>query len=341
MDGNATSTRVLGRQRPLSAVAADRLDLVRYATLAASSHNTQPWKFRIKADEISIYPDLSRRCSAVDPDDHHLYASLGCALENLCLSAQAAGFAPDVTYDDREPCLRVALEPSSRLRSTRFEAIPNRQCSRSEYSREPLPLDQLRALERAAAGAGVSLMLLTDDRQKREIAEYVAEGNKAQFADPRWTAEMRKWLRFNPREAEHTGDGLYGPCFGNPTVPGWLGRRIIRFAMNAASQTRKDRVQIASSSAIAVVCSDTSDRRHWILAGRSFARLALEATALGLSTAFINQPVEVPSLRSQLASYLGLGSRRPDLVIRIGRGPQLPRSLRRPLEQVIMEALDD
>jgi hypothetical protein len=31
----------------------------------------------------------------------------------------------------------------------------------------------------------------------------------------------------------------------------------------------------------------------------------------------------------------GIGSRRPDLIVRIGRGPQMPRSLRRPVHQVI------
>lgn len=51
--------------------------LVRYATLAASSHNTQPWKFRLDSGRIAILSDLTRRCPEVDPDDHHLYASLG------------------------------------------------------------------------------------------------------------------------------------------------------------------------------------------------------------------------------------------------------------------------
>jgi hypothetical protein len=54
-----------------------------------------------------------------------------------------------------------------------------------------------------------------------------------------------------------------------------------------------------------------------------------------LRTAFINQPVEVPALRSQFATFLGIGNRRPDLVVRIGRGPEMPRSLRRPVEQVL------
>ena len=59
-----------------------KLELVRFATLAANSHNTQPWKFSIKDSSISIAPDYARRCPIVDPDDHHLFVSLGCATEN-------------------------------------------------------------------------------------------------------------------------------------------------------------------------------------------------------------------------------------------------------------------
>ena len=61
----------------------DYLDLVRYATLAASSHNTQPWLFKIEPRRIVILPDLSRRCPAVDPDDHHLFARLA-AQPRIC-----------------------------------------------------------------------------------------------------------------------------------------------------------------------------------------------------------------------------------------------------------------
>ncbi len=54
-------------------------ELVRYATLAPSSHNTQCWLFGAESGLITIRPDLTRRCPVVDPDDHHLYASLGCS----------------------------------------------------------------------------------------------------------------------------------------------------------------------------------------------------------------------------------------------------------------------
>jgi hypothetical protein len=324
------------RHHDLSGAARDYLSLVQYATLAASSHNTQPWKFRLEPGRLSILPDLSRRCPEVDPDDHHLYASLGCAAENLLLAAQAAGLRGHPSYEESPSRLQVDLEHTAPSRSALFQAIPLRQCTRAEYDGVALPADQLRLLEQAGVGRGVSAMLLTGVKQKEQVAEYVAAGNTAQFADPRWSAEMRKWIRFNSREAVRTGDGLYGAAMGFPDVPRWLGKLVLGVASSARSQNRKDHTNIRSSPLIVVLFSDADDKRHWIEAGRCYERLALQAAVLGLSTAFINQPVEVPALRKQFAAFLGMGNRRPDLVIRIGHGPKMPRSLRRPVASVLL-----
>lgn len=71
-------------------------------------------------------------------------------------------------------------------------------------------------------------------------------------------------------------------------------------------------------------------------AGRASHRFALQATALDVRTAHLNQPVEVASLRPQFAKSIGITSGRPDLVIRFGRGPEMPRSLRRSVDAVII-----
>ncbi|MDO9085060.1 MAG: hypothetical protein Q7U53_02530 [Anaerolineaceae bacterium] len=44
-------------------------EIIRYATLAANSHNSQPWKFAVREDLIEIHPDYTRRLPVVDPDD--------------------------------------------------------------------------------------------------------------------------------------------------------------------------------------------------------------------------------------------------------------------------------
>lgn len=313
----------------------DYLNLVRYATLAASSHNTQPWKFELGSSSIRILPDLWRRCARVDPDDHHLYGSLGCATANLLLAARAAGLYGHMRYDASEPAIQVDFEKTLPMRSALFEAIPQRQCSRSEYDGSSLSIGELQLLQETASGDGVSLMLFSGARQKEQIAEYVMQGNVAQFGDPRWVAEMRRWIRFNGHDAVRTGDGLYAAVMGMPDVPALLGKMAMRLVVSASRQNRKDLAHIRSSGAIAVLVSETNDKRHWIEVGQCYQRLALHATALGLRTAFINQPVEVAALRAQFAAFLGIGRRRPDLIVRIGRGPAMPRSLRRPLADVL------
>ncbi len=185
--GYSDTIREIWRHHDLSSAARNYANLVQYATLVASSHNTQPWKFKLEPGRILILPDLTRRCPEVDPDDHHLYGSLGCAAENLLLAAQAAGLRGHFSYDASESSVQVDFEEAAPSRSALFEAIPNRECSRAEYDGTALSGEQLRLLEEAGRGNGVSVMLLTDSKQKEEVAEYVAARNTAQFGDARWT----------------------------------------------------------------------------------------------------------------------------------------------------------
>ena len=64
-------------QRAALAADPELRGLIRYATLAPNGHNAQPWRFRAQDGGIAILPDLTRRTPVVDPDDHHLFVSLG------------------------------------------------------------------------------------------------------------------------------------------------------------------------------------------------------------------------------------------------------------------------
>jgi len=324
------------RPGPVKEAAGDYRTLVHYATLAASSHNTQPWWFRLHDNAIEILPDTGRRCPAVDPDDHHLFASLGCAAENLLIAARAAGLEGHCFFDATTSGLRIEFEPVEPMRSELFDAIPWRQCSRSDYDGSSLTAEEFAQLEAAGPGDGVSITLVDDRDRMEEIANFVARGNSVQFDDAAWSKELKSWIRFSASEAIEAGDGLYGPVMGSPSVPRWLGQLVMRFVVSANKQNARDRKQIAGSSAVAVIHSVKNDKPHWIEAGRCYQRLALQATSLGLKTAFINQPVEVDGLRPEFARFLELGDRRPDLVVRIGRGRAMPRSLRRPVDEVIV-----
>ncbi len=311
-------------------------DLVRFATLAANAHNTQAWKFRAEKASITLLPDLARRTPVVDPDDHHLFASLGCAAENLAIAAASRGQPGALTFDPNTGgSIRFDFTSGASDQIALSDAIPKRQCTRADYDGTTISSVDLATLARAAAVPGVDLVLVTDPAQITQLRDLVIAGNTTQLEDPAFTAELKSWLRFNPRSAAQTGDGLFSATSGNPALPDWLGPLLFDWTVTAKAENEKYARQIASSVGLAVFMAAKDDPEHWVLAGRACLRFALQATAIGLKHAFLNQPVEVPELRNDLAALLGMPGRRPDLMMRFGRGPTMPFSARRPVEQVL------
>jgi hypothetical protein len=313
-------------------------ELVRLATLAPSSHNTQCWKFVSQIDKsqsISIIPDFSRRCPSVDPDDHHIFVSLGCATENLMQAALANGLKSEARFDQPSGILKIDFKPTDSFASPLYQAIPKRQSTRAEFDGKALSNEELQLLERAGKGPGVGLLIFTEKPRLEQILDFVIQGNTAQINDAKFVAELKSWIRFSDSEAVRKGDGLFSRASGSPSVPRWLASPLFPLFFNVKGETEKYVKQMRSSAGVAVFVSDKSDQSHWLEAGRCFERFTLQATALGIRTSLLNQPVEVTSLRPAFASLIGVKGQRPDLVVRFGRGPEMPRSLRRPLEDVL------
>lgn len=304
---------------------------LRAATLAANGHNTQPWRFLVEASAIGIRPDFTRRTPVVDPDDHHLWASLGCAAANLEIAAAAAGRIGSTQYlADGEGALRFAHEDGTATVSPLLQAIPLRQSTRGDYDGRAVSTADLDRLVEAAATDGVELVLFTARAAIDRVRDLVIAGNSAQMADPAFVRELRDWIRFSPREALGRGDGLYAACSGNPTLPDAIGRRLFEFVFKAGAENDRYARQLDSSAGVALFVAERDEPGHWARAGIACQRFALMACALGLRTAFVNQPGEVPALRGELAALAGLPGRRPNLLLRFGHGPLLPYSPRRP-----------
>lgn len=310
-------------------------ELIRYATLAANGHNAQAWQFAIRENAIDIYPDYSRRLPVVDPDDRELWISLGCALENLLIAARATGYAAEVVYPDTEDVLRVRLSTDIVQQNPLFDAIPLRQNTRSEYTGQPIAgalLDQLVSLP---LEPGVVTHFVTNQAEMETVVEYVNQGNLNQYADKAFIDELISWLRFTKKEALASLDGLYTRSSGNPEVPRWLGEMFVADT-NPQQQADADTRKLRSSPHALVISSQSEDKSTWIRTGQVYERMALMMTSLGIQSAFLNQPVEVASTRSQFQSALALGEANPQLLIRFGYGAVMPRSLRRPVEAVLV-----
>jgi nitroreductase len=127
-NGAAAATRAALKQTP------EMADFIRYATLAPSGHNTQPWKFRAADGRVQIVPDFSRRTPVVDPDDHHLFVALGCSAETLAIAAGARGRPGEVAFDPADGgAVSVTFGRGASRRAELCDAIAKRQSTRSVY----------------------------------------------------------------------------------------------------------------------------------------------------------------------------------------------------------------
>jgi hypothetical protein len=327
---SVAETRAALRVRPGLA------ELVRFATLAPNGHNTQPWRFRVRPDRIEILPDVTRRTPVVDPDDHHLFVSLGCATENLVLAAAASGKVAEATFMERGGGrLSIRFVTGNAVVDPIAAAIPHRQSTRGDYDSVPLSTADLRSLEAAATVQGVDTIVLTERRDINRVRDLVMAGNSVQMADQRFLQELKQWLRFNPRDALRTGDGLFSAASGSPVLPTWAGPLLFDTFVTARAENDRYAKQLRSSSGVAVFVGAKANPETWVRVGQACQRFSLQITALGLKCAFINQPVEVAALRSDLSALIGANSRRPDILMRFGRGSALPFSARRPTSAVI------
>jgi hypothetical protein len=316
------------------AISQQLVEIIRYATLAANGHNTQPWKFALRQDAIEIHADTSRHLPVVDPENRELWISLGSALENLLLAARAAGYAPTVAYPHGADLIRVQLTLDTPQGGPLFDAIPLRQTTRSVYDDRPLPSADLDTLQSLPLEPGVSLRFLSAPAEMETALAAINEGNLRQYADRAFVEELITWLRFNKKEALAELDGLYSRCSGNPTAPRWLGRMFVS-GTKPQQQADADAEKFRSSAGAVVIVTAADDKAAWVRAGQVYERLTLQMTALNIKSALLNQPIEVAELRPQFQTAIGLDAA-PQLLVRFGYADPLPRSMRRPVEQVLI-----
>jgi hypothetical protein len=151
----------------------DVAEFVRMATLAPNGHNTQPWRFQqTTAGAIVITPDFARRTPVVDPDDHHVFASLGCAAENLSIAAAASERPGEIVFDALwDGSVRFEFGGGPAAEPALAAAIPKRQSTRADYDGRIVSAEDLRALTKAAEIPGVDVVLVTERPQIARVRD--------------------------------------------------------------------------------------------------------------------------------------------------------------------------
>lgn len=315
--------------------------LVRYAVLAPSSHNTQPWLFVARDGALELRADRTRGLPVIDPHDRELIISCGAALGLLRVAANRAGRELVVQRfpeeSDADLLARVSLGARvtpERTALRRFAAIARRRTVRRIYDEQPVAPEALDTLTRTANAEGAWLAVVDDLEGRERVASLVAEADRRQAADAAFRRELAMWIHPNHTRSR---DGMPGYAFAMPDLVSYAGPFFVRTFDWGNRQAARDRELAVGSPVLAVLGTDSDTPRDWLRAGEALAMVLLDATSEGLRTAFLNQPIEVaevrPSLRRLVAERTGhFGA--PQLVVRLGYGPEAAPTPRRPANEV-------
>ncbi|MFI9654378.1 nitroreductase family protein [Guyparkeria sp. GHLCS8-2] len=327
----------LGRTVAKGVLDHDRVrGLIENAAAAPSSHNTQPWHFRIETNGVSIHADTERRLPVNDPADRELTISCGCALMNLRVAAAAAGQAYRLELlpeGEGAACLaRVTWQEgdADAEEASLGSVLARRRTYRKQFAPSTVPREASEALEAMAEREGAWLQVIESGEPRWEVARLVAEGDASQWRDPRWREELADWMR-----PVRQRDGLSVPALLAPVV-----RAVVRKFDMSRRVGKHDRELTENAPLLVALGTEGDGRRDWLKAGLALERVLLAACQVGMQASYLNQPIQVSSLRDQLHTVLNRPGH-PQVLLRLGYPPgELPATPRRPLADLMLPVRD-
>jgi nitroreductase len=290
------------------------------ATLAPSTHNTQPWSLRLHGDQLDLRADRERQLTIVDPTARQLMISCGAALLNARLSLASAGIDvvverfPDARERDLVARITAVGDPrpqsgaptASASLTTLDRFVDTRRTNRGPFTGDTIAPEVLDTLARAVADEQGTLFVVTKEQHRAGVAAVGRHARLAQAADPALAAEARSWAAEEPRPAD--------------------------------AGTPPDRVPMTGpgGESLIVVCSAVDRRAGWLRSGEALGRMLLEATRHGLVAGPIAQTIVTGADRSALRAELGLAVY-PQVLLKLGHAPASLASRRRRLVDVLVE----
>jgi hypothetical protein len=274
------------------------------ATLASNAYNAQPWKFTVTDNIIDLHADQARRLGSVDPIGREMSLSLGCAVENMVLGAQAMGFTPVLNISPSGPnsdhIARMILFPGERDRPLEATALARRRTHRGLYTRdqkvETGVIDTLYAQTRDSKSRLV--WLGADSNNGKAFAQATFDAAMAIVADEAMVQDSRAWFRRDLVTVNRLGDGL---TLGTSGLKPLVTRLALTAPASLVDKKVPERwlmltrdVQLATAPMFGLITvPDVNDRAALIDAGRLWQRLHLTGTLKGLSMQPMNQLMEI------------------------------------------------
>lgn len=300
-------------------------DLLKWAVLAPSSHNTQPWRFSVDGNSIVVSPDFERRLQVSDTANRELYLSLGAAIGNLKVAAHYFGWETAEVIDEQEGVISKKIELQRGYKRTLedeelFRAITKRVSNRRSHQNKVVPQKMQEAVQRFASDSGIQIELVEDSRQKSKIGELTGQGEEEAFSNINFRSELEKWVRPSSTK-DRDGMPISGLVSPYGRLPNFFVEKgfwaVVKSGIGAGEAASITKKLISQQTAGVGVISAPDDPQSWMRAGELFEKIALKATSLGLSTSVLAVLIETGEFHKELQATIN-SKERPQMMFRLG-----------------------
>lgn len=304
------------------------------ATRAPSVHNTQPWRWRVGDNGIHLEANRDLQLCNTDPDSRDLMISCGISLNHCVVGFAAVGWRAKVhrfpSPADTSHLAAIELEPhpATEIDSALSAAIPIRRTDRRHYSSRPVPNADIVLMGARAARSGVMLRKV---EALTHLSSLVVQAAKQHAASYDYISELTTW---SGRHHSHAGVPArntpeYDPSAAMPT------RVFAGPALHDPAETRP----VRDNAVVLALGTRDDDDLARLRAGEATSLVLLTATARGLATCPITEPLEIAEIREQVRADVFGASGFPQMLLRIGwpldNVVPLPPTPRHALSQVV------
>jgi hypothetical protein len=310
------------------------LHFARYAILAPSGHNTQPWLLSTKGNALFL---------AIHPG-HHLsidgsgllsvepYISIGTFLSTLRLAARGFGYELNITlFPDNKHVAQIEIKKEVQAESALLDAITSRVSNRHPF--DTTPLDQ-KELSHIVSGTfdGVTTKLITERSDIEFIGDMTEAAIGSIMSKPLYRRELSNWVRTNQTRKY---DGMPGFTHGFSNIQSLVSKAAVKHAPVGGPQGKKSKHLVLQSASLLIVSCNDDRKESFINAGQVYSQVSTLAAMAGIATSALGASVLDPVTRQQVKERFGINER-PIYVLRLGKTDQSARhSPRWPLEKLI------
>lgn len=309
--------------------------LAEIASLAPSSHNTQPWLFKILETQnaIEIWPNLQRHLQASDAEKRELYLSLGALIGSLKLASDFFSLPYTQTYfgsmDANLPVFKIVYEDLNTKflsDSANLKNLIYRHCNRYDFSDGEIPA-KLKQKVMLLNKPPLVIFMTTDQEKMSQLASVVLKSVDKAFKTKGFTDELSQWIK---PSLKTINDGMPGYNIGIPWILSFLMPWAIKNVPMSDAQVKMNRKMLENCSAYVTICTESDEIQDRLLAGEAFLRLAVQAEEDKVQLSVFGAPIEIgenyklfqkileTTARPQIFFRLGFTKKRP------GLSPRLP-----------------